>query len=79
MARTSRFYRLCTAAAFGLAVVGCAASWVWTHHLQTTGRVIAGYWVGVVGSSLPALALTASLVWRWREHARGEASASRSP
>ena len=72
---TAAQYHLRSAAAFGLGVVVCAASWLWTHHLQTTGAVMFGYWIGVAGSAVPAVVLTVCILWLRRERSRGELAA----
>ena len=72
---TAAQYHLRSAAALALGVLVCAASWLWTHYLQTTGAVMLGYWVGVVGSAVPAIVLITCILWLQRERSRGESAA----
>ena len=72
---TAARYHLRSAAALALGVLVCAASWLWTHHLQTSGAVMFGYWVGVLGTAVPAIVLTSCIIWLRRERRRGESAA----
>ncbi len=72
---TASYYHLRSAGAFAIGILVCAASWLWTYHLQTTGATIFGYWIGVLGSAIPALVLIACIFWLRRERSRGELAA----
>jgi hypothetical protein len=56
-------YHLRCAAIVAVAVLLCGASWVWAHSVDTQGKVMLGYWIGVAGSALPAVALAGCQVW----------------
>lgn len=72
---TTAHYHLRSAGALALAILVCAASWLWTYQLQKSGALIFGYWIGVVGSAMPALALIGCILWLRRVRSRGEPAA----
>jgi hypothetical protein len=58
--------------ALTVGVLGCAAVWRWANIIYRDRSQLAGWWVGVLGSMLPALALGAYLLWLRHQRALGQ-------
>ncbi len=56
-------------------VVGSAVVLRWTSVIYRDRSQLAGWWAGVLGSMLPALALGACFLWLRHQRARGQDAA----
>ncbi len=71
--RTSSRYLLVSVVALLAGVLLCAASWVWADHVYRAGTRMLAYWIGVVGSACPALALGVAKLWLDTQGGSGQA------
>lgn len=58
-----------------IGVLGCAAAWRLANVMYRGGSQLEGWWVGLLGCALPALALGAYALWLRHQRALGQPGA----